>query len=364
MKKAAPARNPSSAPLRSGLAVRGRQMAIVIRATATGARGHQPTGGKARVSSRPPATAAPAGHARRSGRRSRPPDCFRSLPLAGPLAGPQAGPLAEPLAGPPPVPPPVPGSCGAPCDTPAPSVTMLLLGAGRPASRPASSGVVRRALASTQARYPLLEHIALRIRRLFDAVTLPGNTGVSLSQAAARRAGDHQRGVASGPARARAYPAPDHCVTGTEKGPSIPSDRNTSRRQRARIPLSTGCPDPLRVQPPAQPGPPHGQPPCSAPGKKRRYGLGAPRPWRSPRSGRYSRPGRLARCWTGQQLTAPRPDVNLASDHSDIVIFAVSGRTSAVIPLGSAAGRQPHFLGATGPAFSGARGLASGEIGQ
>ena len=51
-------------PVRSGLAVPGCQMAIVIRATATGASGHQPAGGKASVSSSPPAMAAAAGHRR------------------------------------------------------------------------------------------------------------------------------------------------------------------------------------------------------------------------------------------------------------------------------------------------------------
>ena len=88
---------------------------------------------------------------------------------------------------------------------------------------PASAGAV----GSGQAR---------RSKRIFDPATGPTSAWICAYQ--------------PGPGTTRVGP-----VRGREEGPGIPSDRSSSRRQRARPPLSTGCPGPSRVQPPAQPGP-------------------------------------------------------------------------------------------------------------
>lgn len=90
-----------------------------------------------------------------------------------------------------------------------------------------------------------------------------------------------------------------------EEGPGNPSDRSPSRRKRARSPLSTGCPGPSLVQPPAQPGPAE-QPSRAAPGTRPGQ---IPASWHSG-AGTTDYPGRLAQCWTGKKHTVDRRDVS------------------------------------------------------
>ena len=90
------------------------------------------------------------------------------------------------------------------------------------------------------------------------------------------------------------------------RGPGIPSNRSSSRRQRARSPLSAECPGPLPGPTPRPAGAPETGPFPAAPGTRR-----ASSPPSAQLGGPADRPGRLAWCWTAQQLTADRRDVNL-----------------------------------------------------
>jgi hypothetical protein len=86
------------------------------------------------------------------------------------------------------------------------------------------------------------------------------------------------------------------------RGPGHPSDRNPSRRRRARVPLSTGAQALPGANPPGVAWSAGRSPRCAwCQGR-------SPGPWHSGRDGPL--PGRLARCWTAQQDTAAAADVN------------------------------------------------------
>ena len=81
----------------------------------------------------------------------------------------------------------------------------------------------------------------------------------------------------------------------------IPFEPDSSRRQQDRRPLSTGCPRPLPVPTPRQPGSALVRGADTMTASRRGHGPA-------------SFPDLLARCWTAQKHTVDRADVNLSCE--------------------------------------------------